>query len=120
MLGSRTTSDTDFQPLAGAGRAEVAIFDHPQEKEGQIHVFWVAGEKSTRGRRRRVRRHSRCVYVSAQNAVNRTNAVKSVATSAGTHHSLHQDQTHQISATIANTLRPVSSLSQVEPIASRA
>ena len=32
------TSETSFQSSAGAGRAKMAIFDHPQEKEGEKHV----------------------------------------------------------------------------------
>jgi hypothetical protein len=35
------TSGMGFQPLAGAGMAKMAIFDQPQEKEGQICVFLV-------------------------------------------------------------------------------
>jgi hypothetical protein len=35
------TSATDFQPLAGAGRAKVAIFDHPRENEGRNDGFGV-------------------------------------------------------------------------------
>jgi hypothetical protein len=42
ILGPWMTSATIFQPLAGADRAKVAIFDHPQIEEWQICVFWVS------------------------------------------------------------------------------
>jgi hypothetical protein len=43
ILGPRMTSATVFQPLAGADRAKMAIFDHPQTKEGLNGVAPVLG-----------------------------------------------------------------------------
>ena len=45
IAGRIMTFATDFQPLTGADRAKMAIFDHPQEKEGSKHVDLVFREK---------------------------------------------------------------------------